>query len=126
MKKLFAVLLSFALLAGCGTSSGSSGSGTAGDGDSGVVELEFWLAQGNNVMDLVNEEVENFNTSQTKYHVTVVQQENYVKTFSNLQAAIAGKNAPDIVLLDTAPARQLYEKGALVRLLKNLWIIVGQ
>lgn len=114
MKKVFAALLSVALLAGCGASSGASGSGTAGGGDSGVVELEFWLAQGNNVMDLVNEEVEKFNTSQSTYHVTVVQQENYVKTFSNLQAAIAGKNAPDIVLLDTAPARQLYEKGALV------------
>lgn len=114
MKKVFAALLAVALLAGCGTSSGASGSGATGGGDSGVVELEFWLAQGNNVMDLVNEEVEKFNTSQSTYHVTVVQQENYVKTFSNLQAAIAGKNAPDIVLLDTAPARQLYEKGALV------------
>ncbi len=59
MKKVFAALLSVALLVGCGTSSGSSGSGTAGGGDSGAVELEFWLAQGNNVMDLVNEEVEN-------------------------------------------------------------------
>ncbi|MBR2562218.1 MAG: extracellular solute-binding protein [Eubacterium sp.] len=78
------------------------------------VEIEFWLAQGNNVMDLVNEEIENFNSSQDKYHVTAIQQENYVKTFSNLQAAIAGKNAPDVALLDTAPARQLYEKGALV------------
>lgn len=114
MKKVLAALLSAALLVGCGTSSGSSGSGTADNGDSGVIELEFWLAQGNNVMDLVNEEVDKFNSSQSTYHVTVVQQENYVKTFSNLQAAIAGKNAPDIVLLDTAPARQLYEKGALV------------
>lgn len=78
------------------------------------VEIEFWLAQGNNVMDLVNEEIDNFNNSQDKYHVTAIQQENYVKTFSNLQAAIAGKAAPDVVLLDTAPARQLYEKGVLV------------
>ena len=78
------------------------------------IEIEFWLAQGNNVMDLVNEEIENFNNSQDKYHVTAIQQENYVKTFSNLQAAIAGKTAPDVALLDTAPARQLYEKGALV------------
>ena len=82
------------------------------------IELEFWLAQGNNVMDLVNEEIENFNNSQDKYHVTAVQQENYVKTFSNIQAAIAGKTAPDIALLDTARARQLYEKGALVPISK--------
>lgn len=115
MKKIIAAIMSVVLLAGCGSSSGGSGgSEAAGGGDTGVIELEFWLAQGNNVMDLVNSEVENFNKSQSQYHVTVVQQENYVKTFSNLQAAIAGQNAPDIVLLDTAPARQLYEKGALV------------
>ena len=82
------------------------------------IELEFWLAQGNNVMDLVNAEIEDFNNSQDKYHVTAVQQENYVKTFSNIQAAIAGKTAPDVALLDTAPARQLYEKGALVPISK--------
>lgn len=114
MKKIIACIMSVVLLAGCGSSSGASGSDTPEGDDTGVIELEFWLAQGNNVMDLVNEEVDSFNSSQDKYHVTVVQQENYVKTFSNLQAAIAGQNAPDIVLLDTAPARQLYEKGALV------------
>ena len=80
------------------------------------IGIEFWLAQGNNVMDLVNEEIAAFNESQDKYFVTAVQQENYVKTFSNLQAAIAGKTAPDVALLDTAPARQLYEKSALVPL----------
>ena len=106
-------MLALALLAGCSNSS-SGGNSSGGSDTDGKIAIEFWLAQGNNVMDLVNEEIAKFNESQDKYVVTAVQQENYVKTFSNLQAAIAGKNAPDVVLLDTAPARQLYEKGALV------------
>ncbi len=113
MKKLLSAMLALALLAGCSNSS-SGGSSSGGSDTDGKIAIEFWLAQGNNVMDLVNEEIAKFNESQDKYVVTAVQQENYVKTFSNLQAAIAGKNAPDVVLLDTAPARQLYEKGALV------------
>ncbi len=112
MKKYLALALSALLIAGCGTT--DSGGGETEPTEEGVIEIEFWLAQGNNVMDLVNEEIEAFNASQSTYHVTAVQQENYVKTFSNLQAAIAGKVAPDVVLLDTAPARQLFEKGALV------------
>ncbi|MBQ1318804.1 MAG: extracellular solute-binding protein [Solobacterium sp.] len=113
MKKLLSAMLALALLAGCSNSS-SGGNSSGGSDTDGKIAIEFWLAQGNNVMDLVNEEIAKFNESQDKYVVTAVQQENYVKTFSNLQAAIAGKNAPDVVLLDTAPARQLYEKGALV------------
>ena len=106
-------MLAVALLAGCSSSS-SGGNNSGGSETDGKIAIEFWQAQGNNVMDLVNEEITKFNESQDKYVVTAVQQENYVKTFSNLQAAIAGKNAPDVVLLDTAPARQLFEKGALV------------
>ena len=113
MKKLLSAMLAVALLAGCSSSS-SGGNNSGGSETDGKIAIEFWLAQGNNVMDLVNEEITKFNESQDKYVVTAVQQENYVKTFSNLQAAIAGKNAPDVVLLDTAPARQLFEKGALV------------
>lgn len=128
MKKLFITISALFLLVGCSGSSNSGGTTTPSGSEekkeetatttettSEKINLEFWLAQGNNVMDLVNEEVDNFNNSQDKYHVTVVQQENYVKTFSNVQAAIAGKAAPDVVLLDTAPARQLYEKGSLVK-----------
>ena len=111
MKKYLALMLSAFLLVGCG-SGGSADNG--GEAEDGVIEIEFWLAQGNNVMDLVNEVIDSFNNSQDKYHVKAIQQENYVKTFSNLQAAIAGKAAPDVALLDTAPARQLYEKGVLV------------
>ena len=113
MKKLLSAMLALALLAGCSNSS-SGGNSSGGSDTDGKIAIEFWLAQGNNVMDLVNEEIAKFNESQDKYVVTAVQQENYVKTFSNLQAAIAGKNAQDVVLLDTASARQLYEKGALV------------
>ncbi|MBR0090906.1 MAG: extracellular solute-binding protein [Lachnospiraceae bacterium] len=138
MKKLLSRGLALFLAAGlvaCGGSSGGSSGGAASSaaapaasqgteaGQSTAaqpaasgekIEIEFWLAQGNNVMDLVQEEIDNFNNSQDLYHVTAIQQENYVKTFSNLQAAIAGRTAPDVALLDTAPARQLYEKGALV------------
>ena len=130
MKKLTALILAGIMALGLVACGGGGGSAPAPAGSSEApasaeasapaessgekIEIEFWLAQGNNVMDLVQEEIDSFNSSQDKYHVTAIQQENYVKTFSNLQAAIAGKTAPDVALLDTAPARQLYEKGALV------------
>ena len=79
-----------------------------------TIEIEFWLAQGNKVMELVNAEIDAFNNTQNRYHVTAVQQENQVEAVSNLQAAIESHSAPDVAVVAAAPARQFYEEGVLV------------
>ena len=82
-----AVVLGASMLAGCGGSSSGGSSKPAetkaaeaaeteaaeteaAEASGDKIEIEFWLAQGNNVMDLVNEEIDSFNNSQDKYHVT--------------------------------------------------------
>lgn len=124
MAAILAGLMCVSVLAGCGGSGGSAGSATPAQssgtdaqqaqsaaGADGKVQVEFWYAGGKTVVDLIQEIIDTYNESQDQYHVTAVTQADYTETFQKLQAGIAGKAAPDLVLLDTAPARQLYERG---------------
>lgn len=137
---MLALALGASMLAGCGggSSGGSSGgsaetkaaeteaaeSGEAAETEAAAapadaadrIQVEFWFAGGKSAVDVVQGVVNDFNNSQDTYYVSTVTQADYTETYQNLQAAIAGKAAPDLVLLDRAPARALYEKQLLASL----------
>ena len=128
-KRLIAVLLVTALavssLAACGSSSSSSSSSSSDESGSSsssteasadAVEVEFWYAGGKTAVNVVQEIVDEFNASQSEYYVTTVTQADYSETYTNLQAAIAGSAAPDLVLLGGEASRSLSDKDLLIDL----------
>ena len=118
MKKFISAMLACFMLAGCGSAS-STATAAASEGaaqgsmsdSSEKVQVEFWYSGGKTAVGVVQEIIDSFNASQDQYEVTAVTQADYDETYQKLQAAIAGNAAPDLVLLDASPTRQLYEKG---------------
>ncbi len=115
-RKLIAVLLGMTLamgsLTGCGGSEATAATKTA----DGKVEIEFWYAGGKTAAGILEEIVQEFNASQDAYEVKTTTQADYSETYEKLQAAIAGKKAPDMVLLGVPDARNLSAKGLLTDL----------
>ena len=95
------------MLAGCGGSSASSGTTTTEDGK---VQLDLWYSGGKTAVNVFQEIVDDFNASQEEYEIATTTQADYTETYEKLQAGIAGKNAPDMALLDTDKSRNLSEK----------------
>ena len=124
-KKLVSVLLASAMavtaLAGCGSKAegtadtAAKAQAEAGDAaESGdTVDVEFWYSGGKTAVGVVQEIVDSFNASQSKYHVSTVTQADYDETYQKLQAGIAGNAAPDLVLLNAETARTLASKNLL-------------
>lgn len=124
-KKLVSVLLASAMAVTALAGRGSKAEGTAdtaanvqtetGDaaetGD--TVDVEFWYSGGKTAVGVVQEIVDSFNASQSKYHVSTVTQADYDETYQKLQAGIAGNAAPDLVLLNAETARTLASKNLL-------------
>lgn len=113
MKKMMAMglaaCLSVGVLTGCGGGSGSEGAeGDSGEG--GRTEITFWYSGGKTAVKVLQGIVDEFNESQEEYTVSTVTQADYTETYEKLQAAIAGKKAPDVALLDVDKARYLYRK----------------
>ena len=109
MKKLAALLMAGVMtvgLAGLGASPAAAGEGT---------DIEIWLASVGAPTEWVTEKINEW-SGESGVNVTVVNPASYDETYTNLQAAIAGGVQPDIVLLDPAPARNLYSKGLTVNL----------
>lgn len=114
-KKIVVTLLSLTmavgLLAGCGSTTGeSSQSKGSSENNQGTVELDFWFSGGKTAVNVLQDTVDEFNKSQTKYHINTVTQADYDETYEKLQAGIAGNKAPDVALLDVDKARNLSEK----------------
>ena len=111
IKKLLAIILAgvmaMSIMTGCGSSNSQSNSST----ESGPVKVEFWYSGGKTAVHVVQEIIDNFNKSQDDYFVTAVTQASYTETYQKLQAGIAGKAAPDLVLLDASTCEILHDKG---------------
>ena len=93
-KKIVATLLSMAmvvgLLVGCGGTAGdSSQSKGSSKNANGTVELDFWFSGGKTAVNVLQDTVDEFNKSQTKYHINTVTQADYDETYEKLQAGIA-------------------------------------
>lgn len=108
-KKVVALLLTMTMVAslavGCGKKDEVSKT------KDGKTEIEFWYSGGKTAVKVVQDIIDEYNDSQDKYEVTAVTQGNYDETYQKLQAAIAGKSAPDMALLDATPARSLFRKN---------------
>lgn len=76
-----------------------------------TTEIEFWYAGGKTAVQVVQDIIDKYNASQSVYHVSAVTQADYDETYQKLQAGIAGKAAPDVVLLDAGVARSLSDKN---------------
>ena len=70
-----------------------------------------WYSGGKTAVNVFQEIVDDFNASQDEYEVATTTQADYTETYEKLQAGIAGKNAPDMALLDTDKSRNLSEKN---------------
>ena len=134
-KRLVSIVLVSAMLtalAGCGSSSAETADTTAAaettaaadesastetttaaaEETSGeTVEVEFWYSGGKTAVNVIQEIVDSFNESQSKYHVSTVTQADYDETYQKLQAGIAGNAAPDLALLNVSAARSLSSKS---------------
>ena len=95
------------LLAGCGGGSSSEPTTTA----DGKLKIDLWYSGGKTAVNVFQEIVDDFNASQDEYEVATTTQADYTETYEKLQAGIAGKNAPDMALLDTDKSRNLSEKN---------------
>lgn len=80
----------------------------------GKTQVEFWYAGGKTAVGVIENIIKEFNASQDTYYVSSVTQADYDETYQKLQAGIAGNAAPDIALLDVAPARSLSGKDLVV------------
>lgn len=108
MKQFCALGMAVVMMAGAVTGCGGKQSGKAEAG--GLVQVDFWYSGGKTAVSVVQGIVDEFNSSQNKYHVNTVTQADYDETYQKLQAGIAGKKAPDLALLDTDKAKSLADK----------------
>lgn len=106
----FAMVLGAALITGCGGSKSASQAEQEEKTADGKTEITFWYSGGKTAVKVLQDIVDDFNESQTNYHVSTVTQADYTETYEKLQAAVAGKRAPDMALLDVDKARYLYRK----------------
>lgn len=115
IQKLFVFFLSLSLLSitllGC-----SSKITTSSSIPKDRTEVKLWYSGGKTATSVFQELVDSFNDAQTTYYISTTVHGDYKETYTNLQAAIAGKNAPDMVLLDADKTATLSKKGVLEEL----------
>lgn len=120
---ILAAAMTAAMLAGCGKSQGNSAetgsapAGTEAAGESAdqgeVIELTMWGGWGGDQVGQLEKQLEGFNNSQSKYHVTYMVQDGMEQ---KLLTAIASNEVPDIVLWDRFNTGVYAPKGALAPL----------
>ncbi|MDL4839250.1 ABC transporter substrate-binding protein [Aquibacillus rhizosphaerae] len=111
---IFSMLILVGVLVGCSDSDGEANASQGDDAASdGPVEIEFWYGQGGTLAETIERFISEFNEKQDDVIVTGVTQGNYDETYQKLQAAIAAKEVPAVVLLENDMTRNLIEKEAL-------------
>ncbi|SEB85202.1 ABC transporter substrate-binding protein [Paenibacillus sp. GP183] len=80
------------------------------------VEIEFWHAMGGDLGNVLKQQIDTFNQSQTEVVVKPVFQQSYDVTGEKLQAAVVAGNVPDIVQLNTRVWPAFAQNGALLAL----------
>jgi multiple sugar transport system substrate-binding protein len=105
-------ILAGSMVACTGTSAAQKSKKTA----SGKIEVEYWYGLGGKLDKNMQKIITDFNTSQDKYEVKGVAQEDYKTTFKNLQAGIAAKKSPALALLEADKVYMLANKDLLTNI----------
>jgi multiple sugar transport system substrate-binding protein len=115
-KKIISVALAavmvVTLFSGCSSQGGKSSSATTSSGKA-PVEIEYWYGLGGKLGDTMQKLVNDFNASQTTYHVKGVAQADYDTTYKAVQAAIASKTPPACFLTTADTVHTLGNKDVL-------------
>ncbi|MFV0529656.1 MAG: ABC transporter substrate-binding protein [Lachnospiraceae bacterium] len=110
-KRLVAIILVLAMAAGLATGCGKAEEVQATKTTDGKIQIDFWYSGGKTAVNVVADMADAFNASQDTYEIVTTTQADYTETYEKLQAGIAGKNAPDMALLDVDKSRNLSEKN---------------
>jgi sn-glycerol 3-phosphate transport system substrate-binding protein len=88
--------------------------GIAANNTFAVTEIQWWFAHGGRLGEIVQEVVEEFNTSQSDYKVTAVSKGNYADTMTAGIAAFRAKEPPHILqVFEVGTATMMAAKGAI-------------
>lgn len=74
-------------------------------------EVNFWYSGGTKPQQMMVKLIEEFNASQDDYEIKPALQGNYSETYQKLQAGLASKTAPELVLLDSGRAEAMHGRG---------------
>ncbi|AIY80493.1 bacterial extracellular solute-binding family protein [Clostridium botulinum 202F] len=110
-KKGFAIGL--ALMISVGLISCNTGKSKETFSSNGKIKVEYWYGLGGKLGKNMDNIINDFNNSQDKYEVKGISQEDYDATLKNLQAAIAAKKTPALVVLEPDKGAILNNKDAL-------------
>ncbi|MEZ8278981.1 extracellular solute-binding protein [Vibrio splendidus] len=76
-----------------------------------ATEVNFWYSGGTKPQQMMTKLIEEFNASQDEYVVKPALQGNYTETYQKLQAGLASRTAPELVLLDSGRAEAMHGRG---------------
>ena len=82
----------------------------------GKIQIEYWYGLGGKLDENMQKIITDFNSSQDKYEVKGVAQEDYDATFKSLQAGIAAKKSPALALLEADKVDILDNKDLLTNI----------
>ncbi|RWZ54506.1 ABC transporter substrate-binding protein [Halobacillus fulvus] len=109
---LTAVLVAVTFLVACG---GSDGASSSGDGDSGTVELDYWVPFSGGDGEYMAEMVDEFNSSQDDIQVNMLNVD-WGEYYTKLRTALASNTAPDVSIAHQSKLSELVPTGALTDL----------
>jgi multiple sugar transport system substrate-binding protein len=115
VKKICATMLVSIIggsMVACGGTTKQAGKKTA----DGKIQIEYWYGLGGKLDENMQKIITDFNSSQDKYEVKGVAQEDYDATFKSLQAGIAAKKSPALALLEADKVDILDNKDLLTNI----------
>ncbi|CAH0535490.1 hypothetical protein VST7929_03060 [Vibrio stylophorae] len=74
-------------------------------------EVNFWYSGGTKPQQMMTQMIAEFNSSQEEYVIKPALQGNYTETYQKLQAGLASRTAPELVLLDSSRAHAMHLRG---------------
>lgn len=121
MKKILALVLALTMLmAVCLSGCGSAKADTSAPGaearttdSTKKIEINYWFCIGSALEAVVQGQIDDFNASQDRIHVTGTFQGYYGDTSAKIQQALVAGTQPEIVMLERATVPQYNAVGAL-------------